>query len=325
MLLQQSLFLVFIQLVLSYHFTDDNWNSFDAYGVKLAANDAAIVQARNKDAQFVLQFAPFDTSNLSSPCYIDYPGVASGDKNFIYNIAVPKENHNDASVIFIGENHDNSTSPYPFVGHLHANSTCEATYDIQYFLPYGHDEFFVLNVDPTGQVAYGFSSQFAFSYDLQTHNITYLPQWPIANFTPHAVDVTKSYVAIIAGFIAQPQNTYQPIIYMLQMNISSLTVVDTWPYVPSNSSWQAKTSNRDAANFTRKHVMSVSIHHNTSDLLVGMPSFNIVFWFQMMSTNLSLLASRENGYQRGYGQSLGWSDEDGGPYPVLLEHVLISL
>ncbi len=301
-------------MAFSYNFTDDNWNSFDAYGIKLATNDAVVVQARNKDAKFVLQFAPFNTSNLSSPCYVDYVS----NTNFIYEIVVPKEDYYDASVIFIGENTDKSSSPYPFVGHLYANSSCAATYDIQYFVPYGHDEFFVVGVDPAGNQAYGFSSQFAFSYDLQTHNVTYLPGWPIANFTPHAVDISSSYLAIIAGFVPAAQNTYNALVYMLQMDISSLTVIDTWPYVPLNSSWQATALNRDAANFTRKYVMSVSIHHNTSDAIVGMPSYNIVFWFYINATSLFLWAKRDNGYQRGYGQSLGWSDESGGPYPVVL-------
>ncbi|CAF1140836.1 unnamed protein product [Adineta steineri] len=318
MLLRQLLILIFVQFILSYEFTEDNWDSFDAYGVKLATNDAVVVQARNKDAQFVLQFAPFNPSNLSSPCQIDYPGLATGDMNFIYSIDVPKVVSYDASVVFIGENSDNSSSAYPFIGHLLANASCETTYNMYYFTPFTHDEFFVHSIDPSGQIAYGFSSQFAFSYDLQTHSINYLAQWPFANFTPHAVDVSSSYVAIIAGFINGTQNTYEPIIYMLQMNRSFFTIVDTWPYIPLNSSWQATTSNRDASSFTRKHIMSVSIHDNTSAVLVGMPSYNIVFWFSMTITNLSLLAARANGYQRGYGQSLGWSDEDGGPYPVLL-------
>ncbi|CAF3681241.1 unnamed protein product [Adineta steineri] len=318
MILQRLFFSVLIQMVLSYDFTDDNWNQFDAYGVKLATNDNVVVQARNIDAYFVIQFAPFNASNLSSPCHVNYAGSKSNDTNFIYNIVVPEGDVNGASVIFVGENTDNSTSPYPFVGHLRVNSSCMATYDIQYFNSSGHDEFFVVGVDPSGQQAYGFSSQFAFSYNLQTHTITLLQQWPIPNFTPHAVDVSSNYVAIIAGFVTTTQNVYNPYIYMLQMNISSYSIVETWPYVPSSSSWQATTTNRDASTFTRKHMMSVSIHDNTSAVLVGMPSFNIVFWFNIEGTNLTVFGQRENGYQRGYGQSLGWSDESGGPYPVIL-------
>ncbi|CAF1260851.1 unnamed protein product [Adineta steineri] len=318
MLLRQLLILILVQFILSYKFTEDNWNSFDAYGVKLATNDNVVVQARNIDAYFIIQFAPFDTSNVSSPCHVNYAGINSNDTNFIYNIVVPEDDDNGASVIFVGENTDNSTTPYPFVGHLRVNSSCTATYDIQYFNSSGHDEFFVVGVDPSGQQAYGFSSRFAFSYDLQTHKITLLQQWPIPNFTPHAVDMSSNYVAIIAGFVATAQNVYNPFIYMLQMNISSYSIVETWPYVPSNSSWQTTTTNRDASTFTRKHMMSVSIHDNTSAVLVGMPSFNIVFWFIIDGTNLILFGQRENGYQRGYGQSLGWSDESGGPYPAIL-------
>ncbi|CAF0769011.1 unnamed protein product [Adineta steineri] len=310
-------FINIVQLVSSYTFTNDNWNSFDAYGVKLAINDAVVVQARNRDARFVLQFGPFITSNLSSPCSVDYVGITSSDNNFIYSLVIPKQVSQDASVIFIGENDDYSTSPYPFIGHLRVNSSCTATYDIQYFNSSGHDEFFIVGVDPTGQRAYGFSSRFAFSYNLQTHTITYLQQWPISNFMPHAIDVSSDYVAVIAGFLNQGQNIYRPLVYMLMLNISSLSVLDTWEYTPSNSSWQATTLNTDAGYYTEKHIMSVSIESNTSQVLIGMPSMNIVFWFSMM-TNLTLLAYRENGNQRGYGQSLGWSNEVAGPYPILL-------
>ena len=311
------LLVLVVQLGSSHNFTDDQWDSFDAYGVKLAANDVVIVQARNKDARFVLQFAPFVASNLSSPCYVDYMTVGLDDTSFIYSIVVPKEDLNDASIVFIGENDGQSTSPYPFVGHMRVNSSCQKTYDIQSFSTQVHNEFYVLGIDPTGEVAYGFAGDFAFSYDLHTNNITYLQPWPIANFMPHATDVSNAHVAVIAGFYAQTQNTCRSLVYMLMLNLSSFTVLDHWEYIPVNSSWQAKTLCIDAANFTGKHVMSVSIQSNTSQVLVGVPSMNIVFWFYM-SANLTLAAYRENGNQRGYGQSLGWSNEYGGPFPVVL-------
>ena len=311
------LFMLAAQLGSLLNFTDDDWNSFDAYGVKLVANDIVVVQARNKDAQFVLQFGPFITSNLTLPCYVDYVAVGLDENSFIYSIVIPKQYLKDASVVFIGENNDYSTSPYPFVGHLRVNSSCQATYALQFFVTQSHNEFFVIGIDPTGEVAYGFASTFAFSYYLQAHSITYLQPWPISNFMPRAVDLGNDDVAVIAGFHSQTQNTCKPLVYMLKLNLSSLSVLDEWDYVPSNSSWQANALCIDAAKFTTKHVMSVAIHPNTSQLLVGVPSMNIVFWFHM-STNLTIAAYRENGNQRGYGQSLGWSGEYGGPFPVVL-------
>ena len=314
----QLLLFMLVKLASQYSFTDDNWNSFDAYGVKMAATDALVVQARNNDAQFVVQFYQFDISNLSLPCYVEYPGISTGDKNFIYNIVVPDQPSDSASVVFVGENSDSSTSPYPFVGHLMVDSSCNNTVHMHYFVPWGHDEFYVASVDPPGNVAYGFSSRFAFRYDLVTHNITYFLAWPISSFTPRAADVNIGHIVVVAGFVAKPQSTgYQPWAYSLEMDNTSFSVIDQWGYVPANNSWQAKTSNSDAANFTKKHIMSVSIHGNTSQVLIGIPSMNVVFWFQL-TPNLNFTASRESGYQRGYGQTVGWNQEVGGPYPVIL-------
>jgi hypothetical protein len=185
------------------------------------------------------------------------------------------------------------------------------------FVQKGHDEFFVVGVDPRGEVAYGFTSHFAFSYDLETHNVTYLSGWPIQSFLPRAVDVNRDDIAVIAGFVGHAGNSYKPLVYEMQMNISSLTVIDTWAYTPANSSWQATALNRGAANFTTEYVMSVAIHANTSQLLIGMPFLNTAFWFYM-TPMLKFMGSRENGYQRGYGQTVAWNDEIDGPSPVIL-------
>ena len=311
--------LILVQWVLSYQFTDDDWNSFDAYGVKLAANDIVIAQARNKDGQFLLQLGFFNISNLSSPCYVDYMDLFGAiNDTFIYNVVVPKHaSDSDASVIFIGENNNTSRSSVPFIGHLRMNSSCDFTYHTHVFEQWGHDEFYVVGVDPTGQLAYGFSSRFAFSYNLQTHIVNYLLEWPISNFTPRTVVIRDDHRAVIAGFIEEAQYSYKAAVYLLQLGINSSSIIDTWLYVPGNSSWQAMTSNKDAASFTPKHIMSVAIHESTSQALVGMPSMNTVLWFNI-TTSLRMIARRANGRQRGYGQSVGWNHEEGGPYPVLL-------
>ena len=315
------LFLIFVQLAQSHDFTADNWNSFDAYGSKLVANDVVVVQARNRDGRFYLQFGPFNTSNTSLPCQIDYIGVTTTDSNFIYNINVPHQAYNsydgDASVVFVGENDGSSISPYPFVGHLQGNSSCGVKYHIHLFVQEEHDEFFVVGVEPSGEVAYGFTSRFAFSYNLITHSVRNLTGWPISTFQPHAVDLSNDSVAVVAGFVRNADNTFKPLVYILQMNISSFSVIDTWAYVPTNDSWQATALNRDAVNFTAKHAMSVAIYSDSSQVLIGMPSMNTVFRFDLMP-NFTLVGSRENGYQRGYGQTVGWNDELGGPYAIVL-------
>ena len=316
--LARLLLLLFCPLVRLHVFTDNNWASYNAYGVKLAFDDRVIVQARNDDGQFLIHVGPFNISNLAVPCYIDYENVGLNATSFIYSVSVPHASQ-DSSIVFIGENDDNSFLPAPFVGHLQVDSRCNTSFDVHYFVGKSHEEFYVMDVDPTGETAFGFTTQWAFSYDLTTHNIQLLLPWAFPSVTPRALDVTDGNMAVLAGFIVNTSHIYRPIVYMLQLNVTSFTILDTWQYTPPPNAWQAQSSNKDARKFTAKHVMSVSIHHNTSQLLVGIPSINTVFWFKM-TTNLSLLCNRSQGAQLGYGVSVAWNDYVEEPYPVVLEN-----
>lgn len=316
--LARLVFLLLFPLVMLHIFTDDNWASYNAYGVKLAFDDRVIVEARNADSQFLVHVGPFNTSNLTIPCHIDYDTVGINDTSFVYSVAVPRMPH-DASIIFIGENDDNSVNPAPFVGHLQVDSMCNVTSHVHYFYGRSHEEFFVIDVNQLGEMAFGFTTQWAFSYDLNTHAIQLLSSWPSSTMTPRAIDTTEGNIAILAGYIENSQRIQRPIVHMLQLNVTSVTIIDTWEYVPNPDAWQAQTYNKDARKFTPKHIISVAIHHNTSQLLIGIPSTNTVFWFRM-TTNLSLLYNRTHGAQLGYGVGVAWNDYVDEPYPVVLEN-----
>ena len=306
---------------------DPEWDSFDAFGMKLAANDYVIAAARNDFSQFVLQFGPFDVNNISQPCKIDYPGLSTGDINFIYNIAVGKQinasNTPLTTVVFAGENYNavNSSKKGPFIGRLynHSGMSCTMSSNIEYFATLNnHEEYSVLGVNPSGTFAYGFGRSFGVIYNLNTNTIVKSWQndttfWPNSSyFLPHAIDISDTNYAIVAGFDKQiATGSYLPVVHLLRMNTTSVHVTDTWIYSSINLTWQSSMKNWDADLFHSKYTMSVSIDSHSDNVLVGIQSMNTVFRFEVddASDRLNYSSSRWNGKHLGYGKSVAWLNE----------------
>ena len=265
-----------LSIVASHIFTDDNWDSYNAYGLKLTANHRLIVEVRNSDSEFLVHIGSINTSSLTSPCHIDYENVGLNETSFVYSATVSTYANSD-SFVFNGENDDNTYPSAPFVGHVSVDSSCNISFHLYYFIGSIHEEFYIIGVDPIGHMAYGLATHFAFSYDLNSHVVQHLSSWPIATLMPRAIDVNINSIAIVAGYQSTVPHHYRPIVYTLQMNVNSYTILDTWEYVPTIHSWQSQTSNKDAGKFTTKHTMSVAIHDNTSQVLVGISSMNSVF------------------------------------------------
>jgi hypothetical protein len=84
--------------------------SFDAYGLKLAANDILLVESLPTDSSFSLRLAPF---NYSLSCTIGY----NDSNQYVYAVAVhAKATYNDIiRFVFIGVNTETNI---PFIGSL---------------------------------------------------------------------------------------------------------------------------------------------------------------------------------------------------------------
>jgi hypothetical protein len=84
--------------------------SFDAYGLKLAANDILIVESLPSDSSFSLRLAPF---NYSLSCTIGY----NDSNQYVYTVAVHAQaTYNDIiRFVFIG---GNTETNIPFIGSL---------------------------------------------------------------------------------------------------------------------------------------------------------------------------------------------------------------
>jgi len=85
-------------------------SSFDAYGLKLAANDILLVESLPSDSSFSLRLAPFD---YSLSCTIPY----NDSNQYVYAVAVQAQATYDDIIrfVFIGVNTETNV---PFVGSL---------------------------------------------------------------------------------------------------------------------------------------------------------------------------------------------------------------
>ncbi len=85
-------------------------SSFDAYGLKLAANDILLVESLPSDSSFSLRLAPF---NYSPSCTIPY----NDSNQYVYTVAVHAQATSNDTIrfVFIGVNTETNV---PFVGSL---------------------------------------------------------------------------------------------------------------------------------------------------------------------------------------------------------------
>jgi len=104
-----SKFVIFAIISIVSSFSPDT-TSFDAYGLKLAANDILLVESIPSDSSFTLQLAPF---NYSLSCTIPY----NDSNQYVYTVAVHAQATSNDIIrfVFIGVN---TETDVPFVGSL---------------------------------------------------------------------------------------------------------------------------------------------------------------------------------------------------------------
>lgn len=85
-------------------------SSFDAYGLKLAANDIFLVKSLLAQQSFLIRLAPFGSS---LPCQVSY----NSSDQYIYSVAVARlmQSNDTIRFVFIGIN---KMTNIPFIGSL---------------------------------------------------------------------------------------------------------------------------------------------------------------------------------------------------------------
>jgi hypothetical protein len=194
-------------------------NDYDAYGLKMAANNLMIAEVQNDLTDFLVQFAPYtdDVTQVNdNGCSISY----SDSSWYIYAIALGK-NQLTYNAFFVGEivglDEDTSLENRTFIGILSytgspTNIDCDNVFNqITQFVPiaFPHQEHLVIVTDPLDLVAYGFSDLFTFSYTAATNTLVVYQNnslSPLTSFLPFAVDYDGSY-GVIAGFLSNGQDS----------------------------------------------------------------------------------------------------------------------
>ncbi|CAF0988485.1 unnamed protein product [Adineta steineri] len=315
------LFSFFIRLSSAATFSPDT-SDYDAYGLKIAANNLLIVEALNDYSAFLFQFEPY-TDNITQTsdrsCLISYFDYSQ----FIYTIALGI-NQSTYDIFFVGEMIDlDKQTPLEnrtFVGILSYTGSlttidCDTFYGTTQFIPgtFVHQEHLVMVTDSIGSVAYGFSDLFTFSYTAATDNLVVHKTnslSPSISFLPVAVDYDGN-LGVIVGFLDNGRNSrikYHATIILFSISASTAiaTPISSWNYSASATSWQSGLTNIGADQYAAKYDMSVSINPIATQVLVGIQSINTVFLFHYTTTALTLISSMSPGQAIGFGKGVAW-------------------
>jgi hypothetical protein len=210
-ILVQLLSLLALFICVSAQFSPET-SDYNAYGLKMAANNMIIVEAQNDFSLFLVQLAPYNdniTQNDENGCYLDY----QDSSQYVYAVALGENQTN--YIFFVGEildlNEDDPVVNRTFVGIIQYTGTMptidcdnDFTITIRYVEnAFAHQEHLVIVTDPVGLVVYGFSNLFTFSYAALTNNLTVYPNNSLSvskPFFPYAIDYDGNN-GIIGGFL----------------------------------------------------------------------------------------------------------------------------
>jgi hypothetical protein len=307
---------------------------FDAYGLKIAANDVLFVEADNDAQIFLVQFAPYNYTMTTLQCSIDFDDEA----HYVYSVGVGIKQNTTLNPYFYftgevvsSDSFDSSGNNGTFIGiwinqdsqtvqgYIAMRQTLSCDYfevdALKFISTYDHQDFFVIAVEPYGQYAIGLATEFAFIYT-PTNQInpivTYAASavWPNnATFDPRAADASYTFT-VVAGFVeasAGSRVRATPTVYLLSN--TNLTVLSTWVYTSTAGTWQGRLTYSDALSWNNKYIMSVKINSDDpTRVLVGMPFLNTVFLFVVGNNgaSLTLASSMYNGQLIGFGKSVTW-------------------
>jgi hypothetical protein len=310
-------------------------SDYDAYGLKIAANDVLFVQANGDVKTFLVQYAPYNYTFGSLQCSFDYDDPA----HYVYSVGVGIKQNTTLNTYFYfaGEvvsqgltGTDTSGKNGTFIGiwintdpqniqqYTPMKESLSCNYfkaeQLQFSSSYGHQEYFTIAVEPYGKYAIGLATDFAFIYQplpiITMTNKSSSNVWPNnATFYPCRADASETFT-IVAGFIKGAVTSRvraTPTVYLIWNN--NLTVLSTWSYSATNNSWQSRLTYSSISSWNDKYTMSVKINSDDpTRVLVGMPFLNTVFLFVISNngTNLRLASSRDNGQSVGYGKSVTW-------------------
>lgn len=329
------LILILLESIIVHTEFSPDTSDYDAYGVKIAANSVLFVEAKNDGETYLVQFAPYNYTFDSLQCSFNYDDPT----HYVYSVGVGMKQNStlkpyfffagevvtqgwmttDASGkngTFIGIWVDNDPHNIQDYSNMRQPLSCNyfVAQQLKYVMSYGHQEYFVIAVEPYGTYAIGLATDFAFIYrPYPTGSITTKSSsvvWPDnSTFSPCAADASDTFT-IVAGFVAGTARSRiraTPSVYLIWN--TNLTVLSTWSYNATSSTWQSRLTYSGIDSWNDKYTMSVKINSDDpTRVLVGMPFINTVFLFTIgnSGTTLTLASYIDNGQTVGFGKSVTW-------------------
>ncbi|CAF3339280.1 unnamed protein product [Rotaria socialis] len=313
-------------------------SDYDAYGLKIAVNDVLFVEVNGNAETFLVQFAPYNFIIDPLQCTINF----DDSTHYVYSVGVAPNCNTTANpyFYFTGEvvssdssNTDSAGRNGTFIGvwinqdpqsvQQYVSSgqpfSCDhfVVANLAFISSYGHQDFFVMAVEPYGQYVIGLATQFGFIYrpfsgtTLTTKQSSVI--WPNnSTFYPCAADASTTFT-IVAGYVAgsvRSRVRATPTVYLIWN--SNLTVLSAWSYSATNNSWQSRLTYSSSSTWNSQYTMSVKINSDDpTRVLVGMPYLNTVFLFVIgnSGTSLTLASSLGTGNSVGFGKSVTWLTE----------------
>ena len=320
----------------------------DQHNIKLVANDffvGGILILRK-----LFYYECINLSNLLSPYDIKVSKMQKIPSKWkIYTAAIGKKQNNTQLYFTFGgivqsvniKSFPEQNNSSMFIGKFSFNCETNSIMRNISFVPlsnhlsnsYVHEDYYVIGVEPYGQIALGFSNTFILIYDLKflklkswSANLT----WPNSTFLPLAVDLTSCF-AVVAGF-TQGIKTFTPTIYFIRYTVSktflNLNFLNSSSYnqiYPNNlvvvDKWSSEHSLKSPL-----MKMSVSIDQQDYRILVGIPADNTVHLFlanrSAKEMSFTYTSSRRNNpgiAEIGYGSSIAWLN--GGKKVAILANV----
>ena len=279
-------------------------SDFDANGVRIASNDHFVVLAENDANRLVVSLAPFGRNYMCN-----FPYTNSSD--FIISVATGRrQNSTQLSFVCLSTNStDGDYQTLSLFTFSRTNGTDRPNQPISgcnRLTPSDRSrrvlrvrnrqasEMSNLQVDPTGNYAYGFLSKSIFICDIQNGSVKDVPWESVfGNVTLElrALDVGETIdkvpMAIVAGYEQVDGARAQAKVYLIRLDPpSSMTIVDSRSMTTDSRIF---FGGREALTYQFDSVMSVSIHDATQQVLISVPKILQTYLFSFNSTNLTLI------------------------------------
>ena len=264
----------------------------DIFGERLACNDHVVALAINDVTRYDFFFNP-----LGPNYYCPYDYFAS--QNFVVSLAIgERQSADDTSFVYLRT--DEETEDYLELGIFRINRTqCLEDPDTRPLFETPIHRFnlsldglvSVLQVDFYGQYAYGFLEEFAYILDIAKKNVTIL-DWKtilpnVTKLYPKDAHVTRTRygmdLIVLVGYFTVNLDGTLPAVYLLHAEPPfRLSLLYNETLITDQT-----VGGTFAFSYEFDYVMSVSIEHETQQVLIALPYYEKTFLYQFNETHLS--------------------------------------